>query len=83
MKLRGISLDDAAAKLLHFETMKQQVLSCSAAQPIYLSTRQFQLSKHGTIDTVYGQKKYIPRNQKSIVLADGTAVPFGYNPTRP
>lgn len=63
--------------------MKKQVLNYANAKPLYVKVNRFQLSRQGHIDTVRSYKKYVPYNQKSIILADGTIVPFGYNPSRP
>lgn len=84
LKLRGITLDDTAAKEIHFEALKEQVLNYPDARTIFINTSRFELSKRGDIHTVLGMKRYRPVNQKSIICPeDLTCVPLGYNPTRP
>jgi hypothetical protein len=80
-KLRGISLNHQAAKLIHFDAMKDQVLNYGRAERISVDTCNFVLSKNGTILTVYGQKDYLASNQKAIINPHNFSMcPFGYNP---
>ncbi|KAH7717159.1 hypothetical protein AAVH_15416 [Aphelenchoides avenae] len=80
-KLRGISLNYQAAKLIHFDAMKDQVLNYGRAAPISVDTCNFVLSKTGTIHTVHSQKDYLASNQKAIIdPVDFSMRPFGYRP---
>jgi hypothetical protein len=79
-KLRGISLNYQAAKLIHFEAMKDQVLNYGRAEPISVDTCNFVLSKTGSIHTVHSQKDYLARNGKAIINpVDFSMCPFGFN----
>lgn len=79
-KLRGISLNHLAAKRIHFNAMKDQVLNYGRAKPISVDTCNFVLSKTGTIHTVHSQKDYLASNQKAIINpSDFSMYPFGYN----
>lgn len=80
LKLRGITLNYKAKKSISFRKFKQQVLQYGQIDPIFVDVSRFELSKTGTIHTIYGQKQYRAINQKGIITEDYEIIPFGFRP---
>ncbi|KAH7693376.1 hypothetical protein AAVH_39589, partial [Aphelenchoides avenae] len=78
LKLRGITLNYRAKKSISFRKFKQQVLQYGQIDPVFVDVSRFELSKTGTIHTIYGRKQYRAINQKGIITEDYEIVPFGY-----
>ena len=78
LKLRGITLNYRTKKSITFQKFKQQVLQYGQIDPIFVDVSRFELSKTGTIHTIYGKKQYRAINQKGIITETYEIVPFGF-----
>lgn len=85
IKLRGITLDGDAARSIHFDSFRDQVLSYyrwqpgePPVEPLQVNTTRFKLKK-GKIFTCPFNKIYTAIFKKGIVLRNSLdIVPFGF-----
>ena len=73
-------MNAAAAKVLHFDAFKEQVLRHGDPdlEPLSVDYTHFELMRLGDVHTVKRKKKFRSVCQKGIILSDYSLVPFGW-----
>ncbi|XP_018577064.1 uncharacterized protein LOC108915498 [Anoplophora glabripennis] len=76
-KVKGISLNYSASRLVNFDTIKDMVLDTSTSQVCVASTNILRTKEHEVI-TVQQTKLYKPLSCKRRFLDDHNSVPYGW-----
>ncbi|XP_023312382.1 uncharacterized protein LOC111692561 [Anoplophora glabripennis] len=80
-KVKGISLNYSASRLVNFDTIKDMVLDTSTA-PVCVASRNILRTKEHEVVTVQQTKLYKPLSCKRRFFDDHSSVPYGFKRPR-
>lgn len=80
IRVRGITMNTGASRVIHWDSFKDQVLRYGDPDvtPLKVEFTRFELSKFGTIHTVRTMKRYRAICEKGLIDDVYRVVPFGY-----
>jgi hypothetical protein len=80
IRVRGITMNTGAARVIHWDSFKEQVLRYGDpdALPLMVEFVRFELNKFGEIHTVHTSKRYRAICEKGLIDECYRVVPFGY-----
>ena len=75
-KVKGISLNYAASKVINFESIKEMVLK--KTEPIPIISKNIRRTREHVVTTCTETKLYRPNSTKRRFQSDGSSVPYGH-----
>lgn len=80
IRVRGITMNSGAAKVIHWDSFREQVLRYGdpSMTPLQVEFPRFELSRYGQVHTIKSSKIYRAICEKGLVDDQYRVVPFGY-----